>query len=365
LAEKALTVRCDELGFIADDLLQTLHRLDKEGMELRQFIGLAYGSGFEAQPHLLQKIAELIPVIGNTSVSLAAVKNASIFFATMQKLNIKHPRTFDQLPANVDLSLYVQKFSGGCGGVHIKPAQSIQNHLSENHYFQNVMEGLPVSLLFITNGNEVEVVGFNEQWLSVNAQTPFRYGGAVSHADLSVSVKQQLLSAAQQLTVAFGLVGLNSLDAIVQIASQKVKSAEEKCPEVQSAEHVYVLEVNPRLSATVDLYANEEKALFYRHVEACLSKQLIGAIGYKSQEIVSSISKAHAVVYADIDVTLMLGIDWPSWVTDTPIQLDRPLKIMAGAPICSVIAYADSADAAKKEVLTRVQQIKNLLQSSH
>jgi len=38
---------------------------------------------------------------------------------------------------------------------------------------------------------------------------------------------------------------------------------------------------------------------------------------------------------------------------------------MAGAPICSVIAYADSADAAKKEVLTRVQQIKNLLQSSH
>lgn len=91
MAEKALTVRCDEFGFFADDLLQTLHRLDKEGMALRQFIGLAYGSGFEAQPHLLQKIAELIPVIGNTSVSLAAVKNASIFFCYHAKIEYQAP----------------------------------------------------------------------------------------------------------------------------------------------------------------------------------------------------------------------------------------------------------------------------------
>jgi len=70
-------------------------------------------------------------------------------------------------------------------------------------------------------------------------------------------------------------------------------------------------------------------------------------------------------VYADIDVTLNTEMVWPDWVTDTPVQLDAPLKIVAGAPVCSVLAYADSADAAKKEVLTRVQQIKNLLQSTH
>jgi hypothetical protein len=52
-------------------------------------------------------------------------------------------------------------------------------------------------------------------------------------------------------------------------------------------------------------------------------------------------------------------------VTDSPIQINTPLKIMAGAPVCSVFAYADNADAAKKEVLTRVRQIKKLLQSTN
>jgi predicted ATP-grasp superfamily ATP-dependent carboligase len=351
LAEKALAVSYSDLGFNADDLLQKLHEIDKELMQLSQFVGFVYGSGFEAQPDLLQKVAELIPVIGNSSATLMAVKSASVFFATMQKLNIKHPETYEKLPADADLSLYVYKFSGGSGGVHIKPAKLIQSHLLENHYFQSKIEGMSVSLLFIANGDEVELVGFNEQWLSANEHVPFRYGGAVSHADLSLDIQQQLLSAAKQITTAFGLVGLNSLDAIVQKTSVGV-------------DQVYVLEINPRLSATVDLYGVDDKALLYRHTHACLNQQL-DSMGRQPQHELGVKSKAHAIVYVDIDVVLMAGMVWPSWVTDSPIQINTPLKIMAGAPVCSVFAYADNADAAKKEVLTRVLQIKKLLQSTN
>jgi len=347
-------VKYDDFGFDAEHLLQTLHTLenkssDNGASQLSQFAGFVYGSGFEAQPELLQKVAALIPVIGNSSATLAAVKDLSVFFAVMQKLNIKHPETFEQLPADVDSSLYLHKFSGGSGGVHIKPAASLQNHWLEQHYFQRRLEGLPVSLLFIANGAEVEVVGFNEQWVSASAHVPFRYGGAVGHAALSVAVQQQLLDAARQLTIAFDLLGLNSLDAIVHKTSAGV-------------EQVYVLEINPRLSATVDLYSNDG-VLFERHVQACVRRQLNSASPLQDKHEAGS--KAHAIVYADIDITLNTKMVWPDWVTDTSIQLDEPLKIVAGTPVCSVLAYADNADAAKKEVLARVQQIKNLLQSTH
>jgi len=356
LVEKALIVKYDEFGFDAEDLLQTLHALDDEsltsgGLQLSQFAGFVYGSGFEAQPNLLQKVAALIPVIGNSRATLAAAKDLNVFFAVMQKLNIQHPETLTQLPADVDLSWYVRKLSGGSGGVHIQPAGSVHGRALEHHYFQRKLTGVPVSLLFIANGTDVEVVGFNEQWVSASTQQPFRYGGAVSHAKLSIFVQQQLLDAARQLTVAFDLVGLNSLDAIVHDAGLDADVAQ-----------VYVLEINPRLSATVDLYENGG-VLFECHVQACTHRRLVDANGLPDKY--DATSKAHAIVYADVDVTLVADMVWPSWVTDTPSLLNEPLQIVAGTPVCSVLACADNADAAKKEVLARMRQIKILLKSTH
>nr|WP_294841035.1 ATP-grasp domain-containing protein [uncultured Methylotenera sp.] len=365
LAEKALVVKYDEVGFDAEDLLQTLHALDNEnldnenlgseGLQLSRFAGFVYGSGFEAQPDLLQKVAALIPVIGNSPATLAATKDLNVFFTAMQRLNIKHPETLAQLPAEVDLSLYIRKLSGGSGGVHIQPAALMHGHALEHHYFQRKLAGVPVSLLFIANGKDVEIVGFNEQWVSASAQLPYRYGGAVSHTALSVTLQQQLLEAARQLTIEFDLLGLNSLDAIVH------RDYSDNSADAGSAQ-VYVLEINPRLSATVDLYDNNG-VLFERHMQACMHRRLVddGEVQAKYE----TASKAHAIVYAEVDITLEAEMVWPSWVTDTPGLLNSPLKIVAGAPVCSVLAYANNADAAKKEVLARVQQIKNLLQSTH
>ncbi|WP_245234288.1 ATP-grasp domain-containing protein [Methylotenera oryzisoli] len=348
-------MKYDNGGFDAEHLLQALHTLENERInsgdsQLNQFAGFVYGSGFEAQPDLLQQVAALIPVIGNSSATLAAVKDLSVFFAVMQKLNIEHPETFEQLPVDVDSSLYLHKFCGGSGGVHIKPAVLVQNDWLEQHYFQRKLEGLPVSLLFLANGTEIEVVGFNEQWVNASTDMPFRYGGAVSHAVLSVAVQQQLLDAARQLTTQFDLLGLNSLDAIVRTTGTGI-------------EQVYVLEINPRLSATVDLYNHSDGVLFECHMQACRYRQLAGASQLRDKY--EAVSKAHAIVYTDIDVMLNTEMVWPDWVTDTPVQLSTPLKIVAGAPVCSVLAYADNAVAAKKVVLARVQQIKNLLQSTY
>ena len=359
LADKAFVVKYDSVGFDTKELLQTLEALnneylDDECVRLSQFVGVVYGSGFEAQPDLLEKVAALIPIIGNSPITLAAVKDLHLFFSALQKLNVKYPETLEQMPANVDLNGYVRKFSGGSGGMHIQSAMAVSGQALDRHYFQRKLAGVPVSLLFIANGKDVEIVGFNEQWVSASAQLLYRYGGAVSHAVLSDTVQQQLLEAARRLTREFDLLGLNSLDAIVHNTEASTDAA-------TKIEQVYVLEINPRLSATFDLYDNSG-VLFERHVQACVDRRLANV--HELQNDVAG-SKAHAVVYADVDIMLEPKVVWPGWVTDTPGLLSSPLKIVAGAPVCSVLACAANADVAKKEVLTRVQQIKNLLQSTH
>lgn len=345
LADTAIVVDYDRFGFNADALLNAIGKLDAS-----QYLGFVYGSGFEAQPELLQKIADIIPLIGNAPVTVRAVKNASDFFAALTQCNIAHPGVYDSLPANHRKHVYLRKFAAGCGGTHIKMASREDAALEVNHYYQQHVDGHSISLLFIANSQEVGVIGFNEQWLSPLATMPFRYGGAVSRITLPQAIQQQLMDAAEKLTIAFGLLGLNSLDAIVRDGV------------------AYVLEVNPRLSATIDLYENDEINLLDWHVQVNLKNlNLKQSDFYEANSFkVSKQSKAHAIVYAMVDTVVADTFEWPSWVVDNPhhITQHKAIKILAGEPICTVLAYADQAGEAKQLAHIRVKIMQQLLQKN-
>jgi predicted ATP-grasp superfamily ATP-dependent carboligase len=166
---------------------------------------------------------------------------------------------------------------------------------------------------------------------------PFRYGGAVSCINLPEAIKQQLIDSAVRLTKAFGLVGLNSLDTIVQ---------EDK---------VYVLEINPRLSATFELYEHTESSLLSLHVQASLGQ--LEHVSHFKQLV--TLSKAHAIVYAPFDMMIPAGFDWPDWAVDTPYDGNQVMTVEA--PVCSVLAEAADADTAKQLAQTRVKMLLNLL----
>ena len=350
-----MVVGFDAQGFIADELLKAIAQLDLSGC-----LGCIYGSGFEAQPNLLQKIAEVVPLIGNTQNTVNAIKHAVHFFSALRRLNIAHPAVFDVLPdkdENNRAVIYLKKFTAGSGGAHISlvslnDARLLNEKLLNNEYYQQQLNGQSVSLLFFADRHKVEVVGFNEQWLSPRDTMPFRYGGAVSHIELPNSVQQQLIEAAEKLTVAFGLLGLNSLDAILQ------------------DNKIYVLEVNPRLSATVDLYDNTAISLIDRHVQVCLNQVRLNQEDFGSecqnqqvqvQKIQIKKHKAHAIVYATSDIEIVPAIEWPGWVMDTPVYMDEIKKILAGNPICTVTAYNDSAKTAKQMAFARVKVVGKLL----
>ncbi|OIR17710.1 carbamoyl phosphate synthase-like protein [mine drainage metagenome] len=308
-------------------------------LDASQYLGFVYGSGFEAQPELLQQVAELFPLIGNMPLVVRAVKTPLVFFDVLQRNNIQCPELFKQLHTNdgadVSAVIYLRKLVGGSGGTHIKIVDD-EDVESSNCYYQPYIAGRSVSLLFVAHDNSVTVVGFNEQWVDAVASMPFRYGGAVSNIVLPQSIRRQLTEAAEKLTVVFGLIGLNSLDAIVQ------------------GDSAYILEVNPRLSATVDLYAIDSHEgthgnLLNWHVNACLEDA-----DFKYENRLVKRSKAHAIVYAPFDLQIADDFHWPEWVVDNPCNT---MQVLAGEPVCTVIAIADSADEAKQLAHIRVKML--------
>ena len=324
-AEHVYKIEYANSGFDAKQFEATLDKIDTSDM-----LGFAYGSGFEAQPDLLERIAKRLPLIGNHPDVVRKLKDAPHFFEVLDRLAIPHPEVSFISLANADG--WICKEEGGSGGGHVLNAGANQV-LPNGQYYQQVMDGTPISMLFAANGSEVKVIGFNQQWVAPIAGKPYRYGGIVGHANLPLAIKRSLQETAQKITSAFGLRGLNSLDVIWQGAK------------------FWVLEINPRLSSTLDLYQSKESNLFTLHVQA-----VNGDLSHFPQ--ISTRSKARNVLYATQDVMIPENLAWPEWVADIPMALSA---IPQHQPICTVLADADTATEAQALVVKRVEQLSALL----
>jgi predicted ATP-grasp superfamily ATP-dependent carboligase len=307
------------------------------GLKSTAALGLAYGSGFEQQPDLLALAEQYMPLIGNPVGVVRSMKRAQTFFALLDDLNIPHPAVRLQQMSREDLNnvVWLLKRSGGSGGTHIRRVTE-NAALAPGSYYQQEVKGIPVSLLFAADGSRAHVIGFNQQWLAPAPDIPFRYGGAVSHAEMPPGVRHQLLLAAQKLTAAASLRGLNSLDAIMQ------------------GDRLWILELNPRLTATFDLYPTADGGLFQLHLDACR-----GNIAHWPQ--LTGQAYAHYIFYAPEGMRLPADFDWPDWVADIPRSADG---IASGEPVCTVTAQAATAAEAVALMAQRVRQLVDALKQA-
>lgn len=286
--------------------------------------GFVYGSGFETQPDLLQEIGERCQLYGNTPETVRSIKDPGRFFSVLTHLGITFPHVTFRQPAC--LEGWLSKRAGGSGGVHVAPA----NALRPADYWQRYVPGEPYSLFFLADGEEAFVVGFNRQWTAPTAEAPYRYGGAVSRADLPDDLREAMLQAARALTRAFGLRGLNSLDCLV------------------AEDRVMVLEVNPRLGATFGLYdlESEGAALMRAHLTSCPN----ALVTLQQQEGAA----AHLIYYAPFPLILPENMAWPDWVADLPAGGQR---IGRDEPLCTVTAKGRHAAEAERRVRTRADAL--------
>ncbi len=298
-------------GFREHQLVEALERLAARHAP----IGIVCGTGFEDRPHLLARLAQRWQLFGNDADTVAMVKDPHVFAAICRDCDIAHPRVaLSPPPAPAG---WVVKRRGGAGGCHV--AVSSGKECREGVYYQSRVPGAAVSALLLANGVSAIVLGFSAQWSCPTLHQPFRYGGAVQPADIAPGVADRLADAACRLAGRLSLKGLNSADFIVD------------------GDNFWVLEINPRPGATLDIFETEERSLFALHITACRGDLIVDAPRLDS-------AKASAIFYAGDDVIAPAGFEWPKWCADRP---SAGVAIKAGEPLCTVHASATTAMEAR------------------
>ena len=288
-------------------------------------VGLAYGSGFEDRPALIGSLAGRFRLLGNPGATLARVKDPMSFARLCTDLGVPHPETTMDA---VGRGTWLVKRSGATGGAHIRVGK-LGAKPPAGYYCQRRVSGTPISALFLASGGRAALLGFSEQWPDPAPRCPFRYGGAIRPASPAPAIAAEIASCVGRLAAALGLVGLNSADCLVR------------------GDGFHLLEINPRPGATLDVFGQRDCALFQLHVDACEGRLPADMPVFPGAE-------GAAVVYAPHALRLPANFARPEWTADRQLPLS---SVGAQAPLCTVLAHAETADDVRRLLERRRAEI--------
>jgi len=317
LASEAVDARVGKIpGFDRDDLLRRAARLCPPA----RCRGLVVGAGFEDDTETLALLAEGRKLFGNPPELVARLKDPAAFFGLLDRLAIAHPQTVLARPQVRRGWLYKRR--GATGGAHVVDAAAADcDPAGAEGYFQRRVSGRNLSVLFLADGRRVQVVGISRQLTRGAGSRRYAYAGAVGPIDVPAVVCRTVREALQALVAHTGLVGCNSVDFLLD------------------GERPIVLEINPRPSATMDLYDDDwSEGLFDAHLKACC-----GTLPAQASALRTGPVRAHAIVYAGTGLQIGADTAFPVWCSDIPQPGSR---VAIDAPVCTVHANGSDVSAA-------------------
>ena len=323
-------VDLDKIGLDSDSVIEAIERSDPD-----RRLPVIYSGGLEHSPNLLDRIAHHRCLLGNSAESVSKVCNPNIFFGELAALGVPHPQTQLSRPC-CDVS-WLMKTVGGSGGLHI---ENLSNTRSDDDiYFQRLVGGKTVTATVIAGEQGVQIVGFSEQWCSEDIETrPFAYGGAVSidSSQLSHGMRRDIGRSVDAITKRFDLKGLMSFDMIIE------------------GDEWYLLEVNPRPSATFELHEGDE-SFIRAHWDVFDGKQ-----SKLRSTTMDGVFRAHHIVYAVGEFCIPTDWTWPEWVSD---QSKPDMIFSSGDPVCTVNAESFSSESATEIVLERYREMSGIMRN--
>lgn len=316
-------------GFGRTDMAQDMPALFAE-LDAFSPEAVLVGSGFEAQPESYQALYARYAIMANPPEVVRQAKDPFWLKRACDQAGILSPVLSRQQPAQGD---WVCKQAGQCGGQHVQLAfyasgpvqhnaaeQAISDH---QRYWQAFQTGLPVGILFVAQGTTFDLIGVHAL-----KQRPdsFAYAGASRLQDRRIFEAAHYLIST--LLPQLNVTGLNSIDALWH------------------AEALHVIEVNPRLSASMRLYA--DLPLIQMHVD-CFQ-------GNRPAKLArSGVFASHCIAYAT--QTLQLSPQsFPDWVEDRPVDG----RIDVGQPICSFYAEAETERGVRVALQNQKTQLEKL-----
>lgn len=315
---------------------------------------VAYLSPFENHPRDVQALARGRVLLGNPPAILARVRNPQLVAEALRTrglpaLRVRTRNDPDESidPADPSAAWMVKPFRSG-GGNRVGTWSG--GRVPRSSYLQEQVRGIPGSLVFVAAGGQIVPLGISRQLIGDAAfgASGYRYCGSIlaSPADALFERAGALLetacSAARAIAEEFDLVGVNGIDFV----------AVDGVP--------YVVEVNPRWTASMELVERAGVRVFRAHASACST----GELPRLDRPAIdgSSVVLGKAVVFARSDA---VAGDTAGWLSDGDVR-DVPRcgeRIAAGRPVCTVLASGRDAAECHAALVRRARRIYEQLEA--
>lgn len=315
------------LGFDERRLRAAMDRVAPRGKRN----AVIYAGGFDSRPDLLDELADGRRLVGNDPETLRRVNRPRTFLGLLDELAIPYPDTREDPPESGDW-LRKQGFSEGGSGVRRHDRDAPPLPPDEHEYFQRFIDSPPRSLLFLANRRAIEVVGFNRLLTSSHDPLhPFRFAGAITDSLISPEHTGAIEHHALQLSRALNLVGLNSLDFLIDSGGCRI------------------LELNARPSATLALHDQAvPNGLVDAHLKSCR-----GTLPHP-RPATNAPDRGFRTVFAPRPLAVPKRFEWPRWTADRPRS---GIEIGRDEPICTVRAEGASPHQVERLLAQRQREM--------
>ena len=292
---------------------------------------LVCGSGFESSPRLLARLLHTHPSVYAPILAYQRLLDPPALWRRLHRLGVCVPPTlWRPTQRHVD---WLVKRAATSGGAHVR---RLTGSLRKNEYVQRFIVGDSLSALFLSNGRQTRLCGMAQhwRWAPTMVSAHWRYEGACSLIPLPRRLAAQARAAGQVVAAELGLHGGFGLDFIRDRAGR-----------------LHVVDINPRLPATLDLYANAA-TIFAAHVRACTA----GALLYSTAR--QSAVAGQLVIYAAGPWAVPAVVAWPRDCADRP---QRGTQVAAGEPLCTLLATASAASVLRTTLQRRYRALQRAI----
>jgi len=274
---------------------------------------VVYGAGFENRPDLVRRLARGRELLGTPAELLAAVRDPWQAAEAARAAGARTPETRSvlELPQSGPAGgAWLRKPRLGGGGRGVRRWAGGRLHPTE--ILQRRVSGMSCSAVAIGDGQRAAMLGLTEQ---LHLLGGYRWTGNVAPPRLpdgeQSELHGQLRAVCVEVAKRFGVRGAFGVDA------------------VWDGRHAWVVEVNPRPPAGLELFA---PGSFEAHVRGARGHGLPGA----EMRPDTRCARVKLVLFADRDLCAPDPGWWPAGlVRDIPHGGEQ---IKRGAPVCTLVS---------------------------
>lgn len=291
---------------------------------------VVYGASLENYPEAVSRLAAGRELLGNGPATLRGVRDPLALAGALRAAGLVAPRLLEadggrEVDPRQRWIRKRRRSGGGVGVARWRPGEAVPT----GEFIQEFIEGTPSSAVVVADGRRAVVLGLARQIVGSRAfgVSGFRYCGSVLPlTDVEAEftgVLSFVRKAAEAIVTAFGLCGVFGIDFVT------------------GRGRVYVLEVNPRYTASMELVESAYGlSIFDLHVRACRGSLPVFDL---SRCWRSGPAHGKAILFARRPCAL--GDTW-GWLAVGIRDVPRPgTRFAAGAPVCTILAKAPTPDA--------------------